>query len=147
MDGEAWWATVHGVVKSWTQLSDFTSLALKWSECYTKTSMNYSILKKWILKLLCSPGSTSLFYSIPFTCQALKYVFHIHFLVASSWTIFNMVINFFIHWKSLRQVKSFSRQNWRSLASPNYFDLCTLWYFCTRYYLLSIFFVTFASRK
>ena len=24
MDGEAWWATVHGVAKSWTQLSDFT---------------------------------------------------------------------------------------------------------------------------
>ena len=23
MDGEAWWATVHGVVKSWTQVSDF----------------------------------------------------------------------------------------------------------------------------
>ena len=26
MDGGAWWATVHGVAKSWTQLSDFTSL-------------------------------------------------------------------------------------------------------------------------
>ena len=25
-DGEAWWATVHGVTKSWTRLSDFTSL-------------------------------------------------------------------------------------------------------------------------
>ena len=24
MDGGAWWATVHGVEKSWTQLSDFT---------------------------------------------------------------------------------------------------------------------------
>ena len=24
MDREAWWATVHGVAKSWTQLSDFT---------------------------------------------------------------------------------------------------------------------------
>ena len=24
MDGGAWWATVHGVVKSWTRLSDFT---------------------------------------------------------------------------------------------------------------------------
>ena len=23
MDGEAWWAAVHGVAKSWTQLSDF----------------------------------------------------------------------------------------------------------------------------
>ena len=24
MDGGAWWATVHGVVKSWTRLSNFT---------------------------------------------------------------------------------------------------------------------------
>jgi len=24
MDGETWWAAVHGVPKSWTQLSDFT---------------------------------------------------------------------------------------------------------------------------
>ena len=24
MDGGAWWATVHGVAKSWTQPSDFT---------------------------------------------------------------------------------------------------------------------------
>ena len=24
MDGGAWWATVHGVSKSWTQLSNFT---------------------------------------------------------------------------------------------------------------------------
>ena len=23
MDGEAWWAAVHGVAKSWTRLSDF----------------------------------------------------------------------------------------------------------------------------
>ena len=30
MDGEAWWATVHGVAKSRTQLSDFThSLIIK----------------------------------------------------------------------------------------------------------------------
>ena len=26
MEGGTWWATVHGVAKSWTQLSDFTSL-------------------------------------------------------------------------------------------------------------------------
>ena len=28
MDAGAWWATVHGVAKSWTQLSDFTSLLI-----------------------------------------------------------------------------------------------------------------------
>jgi len=26
MDGGAWWATIHEVTKSWTWLSDFTSL-------------------------------------------------------------------------------------------------------------------------
>ena len=28
MDREAWWATVRGVAKSWTRLSDFLSLSL-----------------------------------------------------------------------------------------------------------------------
>ena len=28
MDGEAWWATVHGVAKSWTRLSDLPYLTL-----------------------------------------------------------------------------------------------------------------------
>ena len=32
MDGGAWWATVHEVTKSWTQLSDFT-LSLGSSHC------------------------------------------------------------------------------------------------------------------
>ena len=27
MDGEAWWAAVHGVAKSWTRLSDFTFIS------------------------------------------------------------------------------------------------------------------------
>ena len=35
MDGGAWQATVHGVAKSWTRLSDFTILFL-WSR-YTKS--------------------------------------------------------------------------------------------------------------
>ena len=29
MDGGAWWATVRGVAKSWTRLSDFTSLQIE----------------------------------------------------------------------------------------------------------------------
>ncbi|KAI4561869.1 hypothetical protein MJG53_016923 [Ovis ammon polii x Ovis aries] len=29
MDGGSWWATVHGVAKSWTQLSDFTFLSFR----------------------------------------------------------------------------------------------------------------------
>ena len=30
MDGGAWWATVRGVAKSQTRLSDFTSLQVRW---------------------------------------------------------------------------------------------------------------------
>ena len=26
MDGGAWWATIHGVTKSWTRLSDLTNI-------------------------------------------------------------------------------------------------------------------------
>ena len=29
MDKAAWWATVHGVTKSWTSLSDYHSLTLR----------------------------------------------------------------------------------------------------------------------
>ena len=35
MDGGAWWATVHGVAKSQTRLSDFTSLHLVAKSCPT----------------------------------------------------------------------------------------------------------------
>ena len=31
MDGRARWATVHGVTKSWTQLSDFTHSLTQYS--------------------------------------------------------------------------------------------------------------------
>ena len=32
MEGGAWWATVHRVTKSWTRLSNFTSLSSKWAD-------------------------------------------------------------------------------------------------------------------
>ena len=41
MDGEAWWATVHGVTKSRTWLSDFTSLHFHPNRC---ESVNHSIM-------------------------------------------------------------------------------------------------------
>ena len=40
IDWEAWHAEVHGVTKSWTQLSDFTSLH------FTSRRSNQSILKE-----------------------------------------------------------------------------------------------------
>ena len=41
MDGGAWWATGHGVTKSRTQLSDFTSL---WYLLGQSTSKPHSVL-------------------------------------------------------------------------------------------------------
>ena len=42
MDGGAWWATVHGVAKSRTRLSDFTSLQLSPFNClYINSSLKH----------------------------------------------------------------------------------------------------------
>ena len=38
MDGEAWWATVHGVTKSWTRLSNFT-FTFTFRRIYTNLAM------------------------------------------------------------------------------------------------------------
>ena len=52
MDGEDWWATVHGVSKSQTQLSNFTFLPMCW---YIKSQQYFIILIKYknVLKALC----------------------------------------------------------------------------------------------
>ena len=34
MDRGVWWATIHGVAKSWTQLSDFTSLHFRLAKVF-----------------------------------------------------------------------------------------------------------------
>ena len=38
MEGGAWWATVHGVAKSRTRLSDFTSLSLSRTSLVAQTA-------------------------------------------------------------------------------------------------------------
>ena len=40
MDNGAWWATVHGVTKSWTRLSDFNSTTLVWASLVAQTAKN-----------------------------------------------------------------------------------------------------------
>ena len=42
MDGGAWWATVHGVAKSRTRLSDFTSLKSHLGKYPGKTATGHS---------------------------------------------------------------------------------------------------------
>lgn len=118
---------------------------LKLSECYTKTSMNYSILKKLILKLLGSPGSTSLFFWITFT-SFLNMLFMFTFLLP---ILELMAFTSFIHPKLLTKM---SKIFFKAKLEDHLFPLVLLtsvhfWHFCTRYYLLSIFFVTFTSRK
>ena len=48
MDRGAWWATVHGVAKSWTQLSDYHSLtpARKFKMSFQKLSLNLAVVRK-----------------------------------------------------------------------------------------------------
>ena len=41
MDGGAWWATVHGVTKSQTQLSDFTLLVVGTEICIFYTTKSF----------------------------------------------------------------------------------------------------------
>ena len=42
MDGGAWWATVHGVAKSQTRLSDFTFTFLVWLMKFKKDMRNHA---------------------------------------------------------------------------------------------------------
>ena len=48
MDGGAWWSTVHGVAKSWTQLSNYHSLtpAGKFKMNFQKLSLNLAVVRK-----------------------------------------------------------------------------------------------------
>ena len=41
MDGGVWWFTVHGVTKSWTQLSDFTLLVVGTQICSFNTTKGF----------------------------------------------------------------------------------------------------------
>ena len=49
MDTGAWWATVHGVTKSRTRLSDFTSLGLKTETSRNKTATTRKLTKRWVV--------------------------------------------------------------------------------------------------
>ena len=50
MDREAWRAAVHGVTESWTRLSDWTELNIKWHIVY---SINYEPVKLVFIWLMC----------------------------------------------------------------------------------------------
>ena len=50
MDGGAWWATVHGVAKNRTRLSDFSSLSLYQWRGREQTAQKTRELKRWQVK-------------------------------------------------------------------------------------------------
>ena len=49
MDGGAWWATVHGVAKSWTRLSDFTFTSFHLGHRQTRIEYLFPLLLKGLL--------------------------------------------------------------------------------------------------
>ena len=52
MDRGAWWATVHGVTKSWTRLSDETTIHLKNINCCQKMRQTLEIENHFMNKEL-----------------------------------------------------------------------------------------------
>ena len=54
MDGEAWWAAVHGVTESWTGLSDFP-FTLKFNALEKEIATNSSVLA-WRIPGMEEPG-------------------------------------------------------------------------------------------
>ena len=65
MDGRAWWATVHGVAKSRTQLSDFTHLT-RFKHVYRPGGSQHQValsrLLVWSLKISLTEGMTDRMY-------------------------------------------------------------------------------------
>ena len=57
MDGGAWWATVHGVTKSWTQLSDFTFTF--YFHALEKEMATHSSVLAWRIPRMVEPGGLS----------------------------------------------------------------------------------------
>ena len=55
MDGEAWWAAVHGVAKSQTRLSDFTFTFH--FHALEKEMATYSSVLVWRIAGMWEPGS------------------------------------------------------------------------------------------
>ena len=73
MEGGAWWATVHGVAKSRTQLGDFIySLTLPWES----DSASGSLPAQW--KLLLAPMHASQSYCHPFIHWFSKHLWNFY---------------------------------------------------------------------
>ena len=79
MDGGAWWATVHGVAKSWTRLSDFTFIFtfLHWRRKWQPTPVFLpGESHGWRSPVGCSPWG----HSESDRTERLHFHFHLHAL-------------------------------------------------------------------
>ena len=109
MDRGAWWATVHRVAKSWTQLSDFTFntnyIFFKWLEfqllqCklyqsiriyWELTLQNWAVLASRLLKV-----HVSMYVEINMSCLTLKSYVHSPF-----WILYSRIaifLSYYIIW-------------------------------------------------
>ena len=83
MDGEAWWATVHGVTESRTRLSDFTFMDTKCQHCLARWQvLGYDVVHnplRYSKKCLENSGKTSQ------QSQHLKSIFLFHALWWTEW--------------------------------------------------------------
>ena len=53
MDRRAWWATVHGVTKSWTRLSDLTNFhCVKWASPEAQWVKNPPVVQETVVRFL-----------------------------------------------------------------------------------------------
>ena len=97
VDGGVWWATVHGVTKSWTRLSDF---ALSSPEVYTSSSRGITDCLPSCL--LASRASLLLFPSCHLECIApVQLYFHLQTTTIATGTPFNgnkRIFTSFIPW-------------------------------------------------
>ena len=97
MEGQAWWAAVHGVAKSWTRLSNFTSLSLRVCKKYHNKALFFK-------KVISFPQYTENFSSVAQLCPTL----------ATLWTVAYQA----------SPSMGFSRQeNWSGLPFPSPEDL------------------------
>ena len=79
MDGGAWWAAVHGVAKSWTQLSDFT-FTLHFHALEKEMATHSSVLA-WRIPGTGEPGGLRLCGHAELdTTERLHFPFHFHAL-------------------------------------------------------------------
>ena len=97
MDRGAWWATLHGVAKSWTRLSEFCVCSEK--KTNSGRGNNVNPLRYWFDSLVEGTDSTKI-YIPPISCYLLR-----HFTLWSFNFIFPIMIFIYLKCKCQNQKK------------------------------------------